>query len=201
MQNIAILTGDIINSREVAPQQWMPLLKEVLEKFGKEPKEWEIYRGDSFQLQTRPALALTAALTLKAALKEIKGLDVRIAIGIGDKSYDAPKITEANGTAFINSGQCFQNLKKLTLAIATERTTFNQSINLMLKLACLTMDNWQPATARVVKTALVQPQASQVELAALLGKSQSTISEALLRAGFDELNQLLNYYQQQITRL
>ncbi|NJB37862.1 transcriptional regulator [Croceivirga sp. JEA036] len=201
MENIAILTGDVVNSRAIAPQQWMPLLKETLFYFGNEPKEWEVYRGDSFQLQTRPALALTAALTLKATLKELKGLDVRIAIGIGDKSYDAQKITEANGTAFVYSGQCFQHLKKLNLAIATQNKTFDQTMNLMFKLASLTMDNWQPATARVVKTALLQPEASQVELATLLGKSQSTISEALLRAGYDEINQLLNYYKQYITNL
>jgi len=47
---IAILTGDIINSREGETLNWLNILKEVLKQYGSTPKDWEIYRGDSFQL-------------------------------------------------------------------------------------------------------------------------------------------------------
>ena len=72
----AIITGDIINSREVEPNEWMPVLKKVLNKFGKEPKSWEIFRGDSFQLNTSPENSLEAAILLKAEIKQWKILDV-----------------------------------------------------------------------------------------------------------------------------
>ena len=48
---VAIITGDIIDSRKVKPETWLPALKMALSTYGKEPKHWEIYRGDSFQLE------------------------------------------------------------------------------------------------------------------------------------------------------
>jgi hypothetical protein len=68
----AIITGDLINSRQVEPNEWMPALKKVLKKYGKEPKNWEIFRGDSFQLNTKPEDALMAALLIKAEIKNGK---------------------------------------------------------------------------------------------------------------------------------
>lgn len=55
---IAVITGDIINSRAEDVSLWMPVLKKELQKIGERPKDWEIYRGDSFQIKTTPALAL-----------------------------------------------------------------------------------------------------------------------------------------------
>lgn len=197
----AILTGDIINSQMVAPPNWLSHLKEVLSTYGKEPKSWEIYRGDSFQLEVPSKVALKAAIHLKAAIKQEKALDVRIAVGLGEKKYSSEKITEANGSAFVNSGQCFENLKKTTLAIKSGSEDFDATINIMLQLASLSMDNWLPATSRIVKAAIEHPNANQKELAALLEKSQSSISEALIRAGFDEIQKMMQFYTTQLHQL
>ncbi len=197
----AVLTGDVINSRKEKPEVWLSNLKKALNKYGKEPKNWEIYRGDSFQLEITTVKALEAAIYIKAQMKQKKNIDVRIAIGIGDKDYNAEKLTESNGSAFVHSGECFQNLKKQTLALKSGITTFDKTLNLMLKLAALTMDNWLPATSRIVKTAMDNPNTNQNELASILGKSQSNISEALIRAGFDEIKQLLQHYQIKINEL
>ncbi|MER3373966.1 MAG: transcriptional regulator [Allomuricauda sp.] len=198
---VAILTGDIKNSSAHKTTKWLLLLKEALGKYGKEPKAWEIYRGDSFQLETHPENALEAAVYIKTCIKQIRHMDVRIAIGLGEKTYDAQKITESNGPAFVLSGECFENLKKQTMALKSASQDFDTPINLMLQLASLSMDSWLPATARVVKTALDNPKASQTELASILGKSQSTISEALIRAGFDEVQKMIQFYQSQLSQL
>ena len=131
----SILTGDIVNSRNIEAQIWMPIIRNVLSKYGTEPNHWEIYRGDSFQLEMIPRNALKAAILIKATIKLIKGLDVRLAIGIGDKSYSSEKITASNGTAFINSGECFDGLKKSVIAIKSPFANFDNQINLMLNLA------------------------------------------------------------------
>jgi len=55
---IAVLTGDLINSRDIAAVHWMPLLKGALAEYGSEPNTWEICRGDSFQLETKAQKAL-----------------------------------------------------------------------------------------------------------------------------------------------
>jgi len=150
----AVLTGDLINSRTSPPEEWMTVLKTVLNIFGKTPKDWELYRGDSFQLETTPKKALFASLMIKARLKHQSNLDVRIAIGIGNKSYETDKITESNGTAFINSGQCFERLKKNTLAISTNLDDIDQTLNLLFQLAVITINNWTPAAAELIELAL-----------------------------------------------
>ena len=102
----SILTGDIVNSRTVASKEWLPILKTVFKTIGETPKTWEIYRGDSFQIEiSKPENALLFAIELKTVLKKIKNLDVRIAIGIGSKTDDYKNITEGSGEAFINSGK------------------------------------------------------------------------------------------------
>ena len=198
----AIIIGDIINSREVEPNEWMPALKKVLNKYGKEPKSWEIFRGDSFQLNTSPEDALQAAILLKAEIKQWKALDVRIGIGIGEITYHAAKITESNGTAFLNSGMCFEQLKKQTLAIKTSEKEFDKTLNLMFNLAELTMEKWTETAAKLITYKIGNPNANQKELAQILNKTgQGTISEGLKRGGYDEIEKLLAYYKLKIKEL
>ena len=196
---IAILTGDIINSR--SQEHWLPVLKEVLNRLGDEPKTWEIYRGDSFQLEVNAEEGLYSALLIKSAIKCLDAVDVRIAIGLGTKSYNAEKITEANGSAYINSGTCFDRLKKQTLALQSDDEAFNDQFNLILELACLTMDHWTPVSAQVFHQKLLHPTRNQTELSEMMGKSQSTISATLSRAGYEELQKMLNYYSKTIKSL
>lgn len=61
-----------------------------------------------------------------------------MAIGIGTKTYEAKRISESNGTAFINSGEQFEKLKKITLAVKTPWHEVDTTINLCLELALLT---------------------------------------------------------------
>lgn len=198
---IGIITGDIINSKEADPKKWLKPLKSVLNYYGEEPKHWEIFRGDSFQLELLPEQALEACIIIKSSIKQFKTLDVRLAIGIGDKTYKADKITESNGSAFVNSGECFEQLKKSTLAIKSPFKTFDEQINIMLDLASLTMNSWKPTTSKTIKTSIEHPELNQVQLAKLLEKTQSNISESLKRAGFDEISKLLQYYKTQIQTL
>ncbi|MCB4797784.1 SatD family protein [Neotamlana laminarinivorans] len=198
---IAIITGDIINSRQSEPEQWLNSLKTCLLYFGKTPKTWEIFRGDSFQLEVKPEDALFASFLIKSTIKQYKNIDVRLAIGLGEKNYDSYKITESNGSAFINSGECFESLKKNTLAIKSRFKNFDITLNLMLELAQLTMNNWTSISSLIIKTSLENPDMKQNELAELLKKSQSNISEGLKRGGFDEILKLLDYYKNQIQQL
>ena len=197
---VAIITGDIINSRSVATEKWIPELKKVLNLYASEPKTWEIYRGDSFQVEIPPIAALKVATVIKATIKQFKSLDVRLAIGIGEKKYSAEKITESNGSAFVYSGESFEKLKKQTLAIRTQWKDFDKTMNLMFDLATLTMNSWTPTSSLIIKTVLETGYINQVEIATLLNKKQSNISTGLKRGGFDEIKKLLAYYEQEITK-
>ncbi|MUU77220.1 SatD family protein [Winogradskyella endarachnes] len=198
---IAVITGDIINSREIDVKRWLAPLKKTLNYYGNEPKNWEIFRGDSFQLLIEPQKALLAAMHIKATIKQLKSQDVRMAIGIGDESYESNKITESNGSAYIMSGDCFEALKKQTLAIKTTDQNFSESINIMLSLALLTANNWSSTVAKVITTTLEHSDKKQEDLAQLLNKSQSSISEALKRGGFEEIMTMNNFYKAKISQI
>ena len=197
----SIITGDIINSKSSEPKKWLDALKEVLNQYGRQPKQWDVFRGDSFQLETAPEDALKAAVLIKSSIKQFKNIDVRIAIGIGEKTYTSDKITESNGTAFINSGECFDDLKKTTLAIKSPFEQFDLQTNIMFELALLTINSWTTTSAKLVKTALENPELTQVELANHFETTQSNISKGLKRGGFDEISKLLNYYNAQVKTL
>lgn len=194
-----IISGDIINSRKVDPTIWLNPLKALMKEWGETPQTWEIYRGDSFQLEIKqPQYGLLAAIRIKACVKSIEKLDVRMGIGIGQKSYDAQKITEANGEAFINSGETFEDLKKLkqSLAIRSPWPQLDTELNLMFRLALIALDKWSPATAQIVAVAIANRSLSQKELGDIMERTQSTISEAQKRAHYDEIMDLVSFYEQ-----
>jgi hypothetical protein len=198
---VAIITGDIIDSRKGEVGTWLPLLKEVLNQYGQEPSDWEIFRGDSFQLSIPPQKAILAAFHIKSAIKQTKKQDVRMGIGIGQIQYNSNKTTESNGSAYIRSGECFESLKKQTLAIKSHNSQLDTSINIMLSLALLSANSWSSTVSVVVKKIIENSDNKQKEIAILLNKSQSSISEALTRGGFDEIMNMNNYYKNQICKL
>jgi len=191
---IAVITGDIINSRKGKTETWISSLKETLNQYGREPENWEIYRGDSFQLSLAPEKSLLAAHHLKATIRQTKTHDVRIGIGLGEERYSSSKITESNGSAYINSGECFEELKKQTIAIKSDNKKLDQSLNIMFSLSLLTTDKWSSTVSEVIKTAIENPEKNQKEIAKLLNKSQSSISEALKRGGFEEIMKMNEFY-------
>ena len=197
---IAILTADIINSRKLPSKKWMDAFKAFLNTFGKSPNDWEIYRGDEFQIEIKnPEDALLIAVQIKSFFKSIH-LDVRISLGFGDKTYKTRKITESNGSAFIRSGQKFETLKKqkLNLAILSDNTTFDEEFNLMLKLSLSFMDNWLQQSAEFVLVAIQNPTLSQEEIGIKLGISQAAVSRRQKRANYELVKELDLYFRKKI---
>ncbi len=200
----SIITGDIIHSQKARPEIWLDKLKSVLNTLGSNPETWEIYRGDSFQVEIAdPALALLASIKIKAAIKCIKHIDVRMAIGVGEKTYGATNITESNGTAFVNSGDIFERMVKAkqNLAISTPFVEFNKEMNLLFRLALIAMDNWTINSAEMIYLALSNPGYAQKELGKMLGIKQNAVSNRLKRAYYDEISELLNRYRNKIKEL
>ncbi len=197
---ISIITGDIINSRKLPSSIWLDGLKRILDDHGLQPKNWEIFRGDAFQLEvSEPEEGLRIAIQIKAFLKTVK-LDARMSIGLGDKTYDANKISESNGTAFVRSGESFDQLKKQknTLAINTGNKDFDNEINLMLRLAQTFMNNWLVQSAEFVLTAIENPTLSQEEIGVKLKINQAAVSRRRKRAQFDLVLELENHYREKI---
>lgn len=197
---IAIITGDVINSENHPSSEWIDLLKDYFNQFGPSPMQWEIYRGDEFQLKVTEKNALFTAIRIKAMLKSIKGLDVRMGIGIGLETYLGKGVTESNGPAYQRSGRNFESLKdsKINLSIATGDVMKDRTLNLILQLALDFMDDWSVVSAEIVTLVLDNPNHSQKEIAKKLGIKQSAVSQRLKRARMDLVLDVLAYYEEVI---
>ncbi|PXX24645.1 SatD family protein [Arenibacter sp. ARW7G5Y1] len=200
---VAIITGDIINSDRYAASEWMDILKSYLGLQGKTPSDWEIYRGDEFQIRTTPERALSMAIQIKALIKSIKNLDVRMGIGLGSETFVGSSVSQSNGTAYQRSGRIFETLKeqKLNLAIVTGQADKDDTLNLMLKLALNFMDDWSTVSAQMVSLTLAKPEASQQEVADQLKIKQSAVSQRLKRARMDLVLDLLAYYNDNLKHI
>lgn len=200
----SVITGDIIKSRESNQEVWLNKLKSALSELSSDKSFYEIYRGDSFQFECRDYYrSFEAAVYIKACMKSIKGLDVRMSIGIGKKSHQGKTVSESNGEAFIFSGETFETLKKekLNLKLKTKNFDLNKDINLYLKLALIAMDNWTVNSAEIVKLSLENPKMIQKDLAKLIGISQDAISKRQKRAYLDEILELDILFRHKIAQL
>ena len=199
---IAILTGDIINSEHYNVSDWMSILKKYFSQLGNTPQVWEIYRGDEFQIKVAAVDALEVAIAIKAKIKTIKGLDVRMGIGLGEEDFVGTSVSESNGTAYQFSGRIFEKLKdqKLNLALASSSAKFDATLNLILKLALDFMDDWSPVSAEIIAISLAHPDMPQQEIADQLGIQQSAVSQRQKRARLDLVQQVLTYYKATINK-
>ncbi|WP_461532744.1 transcriptional regulator [Sinomicrobium sp.] len=202
---ISVITGDIVNSRaSSSPDLWLGPLKKALSEVAVSEKYWEIFRGDSFQVEIQDYYnAFRAAVYIKACIKTLRELDVRMAIGIGDKTHEGGSVSESNGTAFIYSGELFERLKeeRSKLAIKTGVHQTDEELNLYFRLGLIAMDNWTSNSAEIVKLTMAQPSLSQKELGAMIGIKQNTVSERQKRAYMDEITAIDAMYRQKVDQL
>lgn len=197
----AVITGDVIGSRKVGPKVWMPALKRVLDSFGKSPRDWDIHRGDAFQLLCeQPASALATVMMIKAGFKANRGLDARMSIGIGSVSFESKRIGESSGDAFVRSGALVDQLEDLhtTIALSSPWPELDAELNASLALAAALMDRWLPNYAQAMYAFLRQPELTQVALGDKLGLAQNTLSERLTKANRKQLMQFERVFQQRL---
>lgn len=176
----------------------MPL-KNLLSQWGEYPAHWEVVWGDFFQLEVeKPEEALRRALWIKALIKGVtpetvskksSNIDVRMAIGIGEKTFAAKRISESNGSAFVKAGEKFAMLKKerVSLAVKSPWTNFDEEVNLYLRLAGLFMDKWSVSSAELIQTILHEPAITQEEIGHRLRIKQNSVSGRWSRSNADEI--------------
>lgn len=199
---IAVITGDIINSQN-SDSMWMPHLKELFGSWAEGPENWEIYRGDEFQVKSSVNEVLTRALMIKSLIKTFENLDVRLAIGVGNEVFLSEKITESNGSAYVNSGRLLNDIKSegRSLAICTDNEKVNRDLNILFKWASIDYDNWSVATAEIVHRLLMNKNLTQEGLAKDLRISQSSVSQRLKRANYDLIQETDDFFRKKIAEL
>ncbi|MCC5905565.1 MAG: winged helix-turn-helix transcriptional regulator [Balneolaceae bacterium] len=197
------ITGDIVRSQAVEkPEIWLNPLKELFQKVGEQPADWEIYRGDSFQLYSAPEKLLRISILIKAIVKKLnfKELDVRIAMGIGKIDFRSSFVSESAGEAFVYSGQLLDQLKenKIHLGIKSPWQNLDNELNMMFKLALIIMNSWTANSAEVAEILFKESGITQVEIAKKLGIAQSSVNDRIKRGHIYEIIELEQYYRDRI---
>lgn len=198
------ITGDIVNSQSVdKPEIWLNPLKKLFSKFGDSPSEWEIYRGDSFQITVPTEDAVRVSILIKSVIKKQKPkqLDARLAIGIGkEEQIYANRVSEATSEAFVYSGQLLDALKqkKIHLGIKSPWDDFDKEFNMMFKLALVIMNSWTSNSAEVAELLFSISGITQVEIAEKLGIAQSSVNDRIKRGAVYEIMEMEKYYRQKI---
>ena len=207
METYAVLTGDIVKSREISPRaQLIETLKEALETTKEtHHAEYDLYRGDSFQVvvPSAPDAALVAIIIRSKLIshspKSSKTWDARISIGIGGITYRGEKITDSDGPAFVLSGKSMNELSKKNrrLIIKAPWEQADRSLALVTRFADDIISNWSRYSAETAFYSLVYKE-SQSILAKRLGKSQSTINNRIATAKLELVKAYIQHAKEYI---
>lgn len=211
MNNVAIISADLVHSSQLNAQELsaiLSIIKEELKAHEGMVEQFSIYRGDSFQAVVgNPADALLIALTLKSVLNAHRVatndsksgevlVDVRISIGIGEVTLVDNNLEESNGQAFHLSGRTLDAMKSEGRRMAL--TTVNADVNSEFKVHFTFLDSltnrWSLASAEVVYYLLKKH--IETEIAQKLNRSQAAINQRKKAAGWEEIKTLLNRYRE-----
>ena len=185
----AVIKGIILNTEETDSESWIKNLSNLFKTVGKENKDWTFSHQNQF-------------LLIKSTLLSTKGLDVKIAIGIGELDDTNDQILDYTGEALKNCTSQFNELKKSNFAIKTSNEKINQQVKTVADLVMFITNHWTDKMAEYYKIAFINQQLNQKELAKLLHlKSQSTISSILKRAAYEEILQAIVFIRIRIEKL
>lgn len=194
----AILIGDIVNSREYKPTLWQPVLEKSLQQYA---KTFDIFRGDSFQAELPLATCFEFIFYIKAQIKALGKLDIRIGLGIGEVEYSSKEISNSTGEAFLNAGEAFDTLKKNLIALRSPWREFDEPVQIMLELATELANRWTVNMAESVAIAIAHPDYNQQELTKILNrKHQSQVSTELTKAHYNAIKKVIEYCTQELQK-
>ncbi|SDM59146.1 hypothetical protein SAMN05192555_11559 [Franzmannia pantelleriensis] len=203
-QRIAVLTGDVIDSRKIEDRQRLyALLDATLAALAsRHGGRGERFRGDGFQLALpRATAAMEVAIALRAALIEHSEVDqrwdARIAVAVGPASWpDSRRLATADSEPFVRSGQDLDELSKqgMQLSLALIDEADDGSLALLTRYLDDMVANWSRYSAQVVCLSLEQA-ASQQAMAEQLGIRQPSVHKRLRAARWPLLSDTLAYLE------
>lgn len=185
LQNIAVLTGDIVKSSALSRDERDALFAglksgaEAISALQNAPAHFARFSGDSWQMLIEPRFALRASLIMRAYIKqENKAYETRISVGVGAIEPLSPEgLGASDGPAFQASGRGLMALK------GTQNFTINTPERTIFILSDEISRRWTQAQARVLAYALLLPRPTQETVAGKVGISQQSVRNHLIAAG------------------
>ena len=197
----AVITADIVNSTLLPPKLGKNLITTFLSIL--KPYKSEFYRGDSFQIyMNEPEDALKIVFQVRTAARRIASLhDVRASIGIAENNSKVTKLNDEKGDAFVESGRAFDYINKTErrLLIRSKNESINVAFEVISRFADNILTNLTSKQAEVIFELLLDN--TQIEAAKKLKKSQATVNKHVHSAGWRDIVELLENYQQLIAQI
>lgn len=215
MENIAVLTGDLIASTKAtgpAVDRAMQALSQAARTLGDwsgHDTRFTRFRGDGWQLYLeKPGLTLRATLFLTAYLRAADaGLATRMAIAIA--SYNQlgnPGLSGASGLAFEKSGHGLDLMKRRDsivfddddmLAFGAHKSATGHLQGAVLALAHWQANRWTREQAAAIVLALDPTNPTQDQIAQSLGITRQAVQARLKGAGLAALQPALHAFETQ----
>ncbi len=204
-----VITGDIINSAAIPIEQRTKLLQQldgmIKDLAVLSPLQYEVFRGDSFQVIVDKAeSALSIGVLIRAGLrkstpKDAEAIwDARIAIGVSDVEFMARHVVASDGEAFQYSGRAFDELGKRNLIVRTRSENVNEELKVSTLFADDIISNWTPTQSFVVYQSLAF-QKTQKEIAMQQRQSAQNISKISMLAKEKLIRSYIGRYRYLIT--
>lgn len=200
----AVITGDLIKSRKIEVQNFDVIryrLEQVLtylnDKYG---AEYDVYRGDSFQV-IFPSMdySIRSALLIRLALKSAQAsgqkFDARISIGLGTVDTQRTKLRSSTGEAFNLSGIGLDKLKGQNIGVFTNSKEFQNSICLLIKFVDAKIDNLTQVQIQALYEYLVDENNNHDEIAKRLNKSRVNTTKLLNMASYQLFDEFIDLFE------
>jgi hypothetical protein len=208
MNKVAILTGDVVDSTKLLPAkraELARLLRDVL-SFVSQNGIYDIYRGDSFQVQiSDPIQSLRKSVQIRCKLRQAfvqekkPVIDARISIGIGSVTYQASRVSESDGEAYQLSGRTLDTMKDSRLQIKTGDATFNEWIDAICLLLDVVISGWSAQQSEVIYELLNGER--QQDIANKIGITQASVNDRLKTAHWHALEATVVFFEEKIKKL
>ena len=197
----AVISGDIIGSSQLKTPSRKKLQQLLDVFFENTTLEWsdmqaEQYRGDSIQiiLTGNRLAALRITLLLQTCLIK-ENFKIRMAIGVGDITFNGPQVVKSDGSAFHTSGPYLDALGKsgemISIASVDEEFTsewqvHSASINYIL----------ERLTQQQAEAVYLQLQDhTQASIAKKLKIKQPSVHQRLQAAGWPVVQKILTRFE------
>ncbi len=198
----AVITGDLIHSRQASTTQ-VDLAMDTLRDAAKEAEgrsnrilKFTRFRGDGWQIHLdTPGAALGTIVWLHAKLRATGlKIDSRMAAGIGGiETLGTTTLADANGPAFITSGQALDTIGKHRFTIAGIGVT--DELLAIFELVEHIIFGWTANQAEAAAIALAYPNQTQEDIATKLDISRQAVQLRLAGAGAASINRAIKVVQ------
>jgi len=210
-KNYAVLTGDIVRSGRLRPRELETVRIRLVEAAGA-VSGWKrglakgrpsFFRGDGWQwLLTDPAMALRAAVYLRAALLATGLADSRVAIGLGGIDQPASRrVALSTGEAFVLSGRALDNMTlyaRMTVETPEATGPISGWLPVVAHLCDSLMVQWTRRQAEMVCAAIHPREPDQEKVARLLRPvvSRQAVTKGLRGARWYVIREALHRFEE-----